>query len=347
MKTAQAVGKPGNGIRFARTGTVLDQIILSRAVDLHICEQLGHDIQLVVSRENHAFRFNLAGLLITINLQMQILLQYLKQPVPAKDVLPEIGSIITIRIVRISLAADPAGTVAPLVEGKEICPGTFEAGGHIYICKIHGKVDQDTLFKCKYSISSGAVELVLGDGICSILTRELALQLHGDNRDAVQEQDDIDAVLILERVMELAGTVEDIGLILDDRRRIETGLRFPENRTELDAAIGKTVAEHVQEGGHFHLPVETFNDFILTVATVNLLISLPLGGLARFDERDECRAIEGEFAVKGEGVAFLVASVSDQIFFDILFEAFFFYVKISQVFILFNELANQTVYRQN
>ena len=68
-------------------------------------------------------------------------------------------------------------------------------------------MDQDTLFKCKYSIPAGAVELVLGDGICSILTRELALQLHGDNGDAVQEQDDIDAVLILKGVMELAGAV--------------------------------------------------------------------------------------------------------------------------------------------
>ena len=278
---------------------------------------------------------------------MQILLQYLKQPVPAKDVLPEIGSVIAIRIVRISLAANSTGTVAALVEGKEICPGTFEAGGHIYICKIHGKVDQDTLFKCKYSIPAGTIELVLGDGICSILTRELALQLHGDNGNAVQEQDDIDAVFILKGVMELTGTVEDIRLILGNRRRIETSLGFPEDRAELDASVCKTVAEHVQEGGHFHLPVETFNDFILTVATVNLLIPLQLGGLARFDERDECRAIEGEFAVKGEGVAFLVASVSDQIFFDILFEAFFFYVKISQVFILFNELANQTFYRQN
>ena len=53
MKTAQAVGKPGDGIRFAGTGTVLDQIILPRTVDLHIREQLGHDIQLVVSREDH------------------------------------------------------------------------------------------------------------------------------------------------------------------------------------------------------------------------------------------------------------------------------------------------------
>ncbi len=53
MKTAQAVGKPGDGIRFAGTGTVLDQIILPCTVDPHIREQLGHDIQLVVSREDH------------------------------------------------------------------------------------------------------------------------------------------------------------------------------------------------------------------------------------------------------------------------------------------------------
>ena len=310
---------------------MLDQIILPRAVDLHIREQLSHDIQLVVSRENHALRLNLAGLLITINLQMQILLKYLKQPVPAKDVLPKIGRIITIRIIGIAPAANSAGPVAPLVEGKEICPGTFEAGGHIYICKVNGKVDQDTLFKCKYSIPAGAVELVLGDGICSILTGELALQLHGYNRNTVQEQDDIDAVLILEGVMELAGAVEDIRLILGNRRRIEAGLGFPEDRAELDAAVGKPVAEYVEERCHFYLPVKALNDLYLTLATVNLLIPLPLRGLARFDEGDKCGAVEGEFAVEGEGIAFLVAPVSDQIFFDILFEAFFFNIKVQHV----------------
>ena len=131
--------------------------------------------------------------------------------------------------------------------------------------------------------------------------------------------------------MELAGAVEDIGLILGNRRRIETGLRFPENRTELDAAVGKPVAEHIQEGGHFHLPVKALNDLYLTLAAVNLLIPLPLRGLARFDERDECRTVKGEFAVECEGVAFLVAPISDQIFFDILFEAFFFNIKVGHV----------------
>ena len=94
------------------------------------------------------------------------------------------------------------------------------------------------------------------------------------------------------------------------------------------------MAEYIQEGGHFHLPVETLNDFILTVATVNLFIPFPLGGLARFDERDKCHAVEGEFTVEGEGVAFLVAPISDQILFNILFEAFFFNIKVGHDTIL-------------
>ena len=123
MKTAQAVGKPGNGIRFAGTGTVLDQIILPRTVDLHIREQLGHDIQLVVSREDHALRLNLTGLFITINLQMQILLQYLKQPVPAKDVLPEISSVIAVRIVGIALPPTRPAPLLPWLKGRKFVRG--------------------------------------------------------------------------------------------------------------------------------------------------------------------------------------------------------------------------------
>ena len=111
--------------------------------------------------------------------------------------------------------------------------------------------------------------------------------------------------------MELAGTVEDIGLILGNRRRVETVLGFPEDRAELDAAIREAMAEHVEERCHFHLPAEALNDFILTVAAVNLLIPLPLRGLARFDEGDKCGAVESEFAVEGERVAFLIAPVCD------------------------------------
>ena len=55
MQRSQAVGKPGYGVRLARTCAVLDQVILCRPVCRNILMQLVDGIALVVSGKYNAF----------------------------------------------------------------------------------------------------------------------------------------------------------------------------------------------------------------------------------------------------------------------------------------------------
>ena len=105
MQTGQTMRQPCNGIRFAGPGAVLNEIIFAGPILAHIVQQLGHHIQLVIARENHAFGLNLAGLFIPLDFQMQILMQDFQQTILRQHILPQIGSIISVGIRRIACAA--------------------------------------------------------------------------------------------------------------------------------------------------------------------------------------------------------------------------------------------------
>ena len=55
VQGGQTVGQPCDGIGLTGTGAVLDQIILSGAIFLHIGQYTADDIQLVVARKNQVF----------------------------------------------------------------------------------------------------------------------------------------------------------------------------------------------------------------------------------------------------------------------------------------------------
>ena len=132
----------------------------------------------MVSWEDHSFRDNLTGLLIFFYFQMQILLKDFQQSVLIQHILPEIFGIVPVRINRIPGTAHTTGTIAALIERQEIRPVAFQSCGHINPRQINSKMNQDTLLKCKDSILGSSVKFILLDGIGSILSGELTLQLH-------------------------------------------------------------------------------------------------------------------------------------------------------------------------
>ena len=120
-----------------------------------------------------------------------------EQALFAEDGFPQIIRIIAIRIIWIAFSANIARTVTSLVKWEKIGLSPLQACGHIYICKIYRKMDEHAIFKTKNCIISGAVKLILCDGIRRVLPGELALQLHGDDRDSVEKQHHINTVFIL------------------------------------------------------------------------------------------------------------------------------------------------------
>ena len=52
LQADQLVRQPGDGVRLAAAGRVLDQVALARAVRLRVGQQLPHHVELVVARED-------------------------------------------------------------------------------------------------------------------------------------------------------------------------------------------------------------------------------------------------------------------------------------------------------
>lgn len=198
-------------------------------------------------------------------------------------------------------------------------------------------MDQNTVLELKNSILARPVELVLLNGIGGVLPGKLAFQLHGHHRDAVEEKDNINAVFVAQGVMELPGAVEDVGGILGLVGLVDRGLWLPEHSPELDAPVGKTLAQDFQQTNHLHFPAETVNELPLTVGTVDFFKPLLLLGLTGADKGKKCTGIQRLFPIEGGGATFLIASVCSEIFLNILLKTFFFYVKIWHYFHLYSE----------
>ena len=72
VQAGEPMGQPGNGIRLAGTGAVLNEIVLAGAVGLYICQQLGHHIQLVIPGKDHPLRLYLACFFVLLLLQVEV-----------------------------------------------------------------------------------------------------------------------------------------------------------------------------------------------------------------------------------------------------------------------------------
>ena len=268
---------------------------------------------------------------------MQIFVENFEQTLFTEDGLPQVIRIIAIRIIWITFATNITCAIASLIKWKEIGFSPLQACGHINIRKIYCKMDEHTIFKFKNRIISGAVELILYNGIRRVLPGKLALQLHGHDRDSIQKQNHINAVFIVQRVMQLPCAVHDICFILLYRRFIDRCFRFPKYGAEFDAAVGKPLTKDTQQANHFNLTAETVNHLFFAVHAVNLHIALPLLWLTGFYEGQEGSFVQRQPAVKSFRIAFCIAALGAKVGFNIFFKAFLFCIKIGhRLYLLFS-----------
>ena len=183
--------------------------------------QFTHNIQLMITRENDLLGLLDIGRAVRHDfffLGLFVADEFLKdihQLVLLQHILPEVGCYITAgRIRRIARSAVSARTVAALVEGQEVCHGTFKSRGHIYIVEVAGEVCQNALIKAKYRFLGIAVVCPLLFCVIHGLSCQLVFQFDGDDRDAVDGKEHINAVLVLLRIMPLPDALTNILLIV-------------------------------------------------------------------------------------------------------------------------------------
>ena len=149
-------------------------------------------------------------------------------------------------------------------------------------------MDENTVFKLKNRIFSCSVKFILLNGIICILSSKLAFQLHRHYRNTIEKQHNINAVFVLQRIVELSCTMQNIGSILCLTGFIDGGFRFPKYCTEFDTTVSKSLTQHFEQSHHFHLTTKTVNDLTLTVRTIDFLKPLPLFWLTCPNKGKKC-----------------------------------------------------------
>ena len=134
---------------------------------------------------------------------------------------------------------------------------------------------QYSFFEGKNCILTSTIKLILINGICGILSCKLAFQFHRYHRNTIYKKHNINAVLIMYRIMKLSGTMKNIRIILNLCSLIQRGLRLPENRIKLDSPIHKAMPHHIQKVGGFHFSFKTLNYLLLGVLCINFYIPIP------------------------------------------------------------------------
>ena len=153
-----------------------------------------------------------------------------------------------------------------------------------------------------------AITPILRDGVLDILPRERVLQLRGEDRDAVQEDPEVQTLLVLRAVVKLPHDREEVGRVESPGLLVEVA-RGPEVRqVELAAGVPDAVAEHIDHSATAQLGRQPVEELIPVSRTPMLPQPPPLLRLAGDQEVDHVLRDETQVAVVVRGGAAVVAS---------------------------------------
>ena len=308
---------------------MLDQIVPPGTVRRHIGQQFPHHVQLMVAGEDQRLLSDgLHGavwepLFLLLHLQMDELLKDIHHAIPLKDLLPEIGRGVAVRIWRIALAAVLSGPVGALVEGQEVCILPGKPGGHPDLGVIHAEIAQDALVELEAKLPWVTVIHPLPLGVLHGLPRVLVFQLKGENRDAVDGQHHVHGFLRIGGVVPLAAALDLVTGISPGGGFVEAGFRHEIADTERNAPVLEPVAEDGEDPVRLAGGVEGQAELPHGIDLVLLLEPGPLPGLGGLDEADQGADIQGQCRVVGVGAFGVAADRGEKGNFDVRFKTLF------------------------
>jgi len=165
---------------------------------------------------------------------------------------------------------------------------------HVNFAVAYGEVDERTARQAEQRLGPlplrlrVAVEPVLVDGVFDPLGK-VRLQFGRGDGDAVQEQHEIDAVLVMLRVLDLPHDAQAIGLILFDDVRVcaESRLELCERERLSQTDHLDAVAKHVERAALVHLLADTVEQHGLGGSAVVLRERVPSVLLGRLKPSKE------------------------------------------------------------
>ena len=121
-------------------------------------------------------------------------------------------------------------------------------------------------------------------GIVHALAGELVLKLDGYDRDTVDCQHHIYAVVVLPGVVPLADTLADVLTVVFDSHIVESGLRLKVAHPELNPPVLEPVAQDTYQSIVLHGVLKSLVELLLRIGVALFLETLPLDGLCGLDK---------------------------------------------------------------
>ena len=234
----QLVGQPGDGVALAAARRVLDQVAPASPVRPGVGQQPAHHIELVVAGPD--LRPLLPARLLVLRLHhLGVVLQDVGQARAGQHVAPQVVGLDPARVGWVASAVVPAA-----VERQEPGRLPLEVGAEAHLALVHGEVGHAAA-ELKQRLARVAVRLVLPDRVVHRLLGEAVLQLEGEDRQAVDEQPDVERPLrLVAAVAKLPGDREvvlrEAFLRLHVRRR-----RRAIEQVQVMRPVPDAVAQHV------------------------------------------------------------------------------------------------------
>ena len=207
VQVGQEVGGPRDRVGLARAGRMLNQVLAARPVVEHGGLELSGRVELMKPGED-----DLLDLLLLVLLSDQVAAEDFEPALPLPDLLPQVGG--AMAAVRVHRVAGPA--VVALVERQEHRVRAVQPGRHVNFAVAHGEMNQRPVGKGEQRLGGlalgpwMAIEAILVDRVADAL-REVGLELGRRHRQTVQEQHQVDAVLVVQRVPHLPHDPQAVG----------------------------------------------------------------------------------------------------------------------------------------
>ena len=215
---------------FAAAGRMLNQVPLAGAVLAGIGEQPAHHVELVVARED-LLALLLAGLRRLSSRRPGRSSRGCRSgPRGVRISLPQVVGLEAVRVRRVAGAVVPA-----LVERQEPRALALQVRAEPHLVVVHGEMD-DAAAELEQHLARVAVALVLLDRILDRLLGQAVLQLEGGDRQAVDEEPEIERALGL--VAAVAELPRDAEAVLRECARRPSGCRARACRRTASTSCG-------------------------------------------------------------------------------------------------------------
>ena len=297
--------EPRNCVAFAAPRRMLNQIAPPRAMLPRIGEQLADDIELMIARKDLFIAF-FAGVGALFFDDLGVVFQNVGQALFAQNRFPEVLGRESGGIRRVARAVVPAHVKRQKPRGV-----VLQMGAHPHFAVIHRKM-RGAAAKMKQQFSRVAVAFILLHGVCDRLFGQRIFQLEREDRQAVDEHDEIEgAARGVGAIPELARDAENVLLMPRLRFRVVRGGRAIK-QIKPRRAVADAVTQHVNHAALFDFalqPVQKFHAARRVGAERERGERLRL---RRLDKRGEFREIDGVFAVIVLRVACDISGVVNQ-----------------------------------